>query len=182
MGRPTALAARVVALISGVLLLGCGLFGIGIWAGIPLASSLSQRMDRLWYFTAAQQQWWPWALGVAAAVCLLTGLALVVALLRPRPHRTVDLALRSMGRLTVSPVAVGGAIAASLEGIDGVLRAKSTARRIGGTPTISIDIRISPHTDVGPLRALLESTATQAAASFGPNTPSYRFLVQVAKP
>lgn len=181
MGRPAAAIARAVTLLVGLLLLAGGLYGVGLWADLPLAHSLSRRMDRLWYFTAAQQSWWPWALGVAAALFLVIGVGLVVSMVRPRPHRTVDLARRSLGLLTVSPAAVGGAIAASLEGVEGVLSAKSSSRMVRGIPTLSIDVRISPYTELAPLRALLESTAAYAAASFGPNSPAYRFIIQVDK-
>lgn len=177
----SAATARAVALIAGLLLLAGGLYGLGLWSNLPLAHSLSRRMDRLWYFTAAQQPWWPWALGGAAALCLVIGAGLVVAMVRPRPHRTVELARRSLGLLTVSPAAVGGAIASSLEGVEGVLSAQSSSRMVRGIPTLSIDVRISPYTELAPLRSLLESTAAHAAASFGPNSPSYRFIIQVDK-
>lgn len=167
--------------IAGAALLVGGAYGVALWAGLPLAHSLARRMDRMWYFTAAEQQWWPWALGGAAALCLLAGIALIVAVLRPRPHRMAVLAHRSLGVLAVDPGSVASAVASSIEGIDGVLKAESSSRRIAGTPTISITVTISPRTAVAPLRALLESTTEHAMASFGPSSPRLRYFVRVER-
>lgn len=179
MGRATIWASRALVFLTGAALLVGGVYGIALWAGLPLANSLALRMDRLWYFTAPEQQWWPWALGGAAALCLIAGLALVIAVLRPRPHRMAVLARRSLGVLAVDPGTVASAVASSIEGIDGVLKAQSSSRKIAGTPTISITVTISPHTAVAPLRSLLESTTRQAMASFGPGSPSFRYFVRV---
>ncbi len=181
MGWPTVLISRLLVFLAGAALLIGGGYGIALWADMPLAHSLALRMDRLWYFTAPQQQWWPWVLGAAALVCALVGIALIVAVTRPRPHRVTELAQRSLGRLSVNPDAVADAIASSIEGIDGVSKAQANARKIAGVPTISITITIDAHTDVGALRALLESTTVHAAASFGPNAPSFRYFVRADK-
>lgn len=179
MGRSTILANRLVTLLVGAALLAGGGYGVALWAGLDLAHSLARRMDRLWYFNAAQQGWWQWALLGAAALSLLVGLALLVAVARPRAHRTADLAERSLGLLSVDPSAVADAVAASLEGLDGVLKAQASARRIAGTPTISITLTVDPRTEIPPLRALLESTAAQTTASFGPNSPAMRYFLRV---
>ena len=181
MGWPSTVISRFLVFLVGIGLLLAGAHGVGLWADIPLAHSLAQRMDRLWYFTAAQQPWWPWALGGTAALVILLGLSLIVAVLRPRHYRDADLAQRSLGLLSVAPGAVADAIASSLEGVDGILGAQGKAHRPAGIPTISITVAISPHSDIDPLRELLESTAAHAASSFGSDAPSFRYFLRVDK-
>lgn len=181
MGRPTVFASRLIVFLVGAALLVGGAYGVAHWAEVALADSLAERMDRLWYYTAAEQQWWPWALGASAALCLVIGAALIVAVARPRHHGTADLAQRSLGLLSVDPGAVGDAVASSIEGIDGVLKAQARAREIAGVPTMSITITIDPRTELDPLRTLLEATTAETTASFGPNAPQIRYFIRAQK-
>lgn len=182
MNRIVAGIDRLLVLLVGLVLVLGGAFALAYHFGVPFAHDWMRHMDRLWYYTAPDQNWWPYALGIVAVLAAFSGVALLSTNLSRRRTDETVLDDNTLGTLTFEPSALAGVIAGSLAGTQGVRDAKARARNERGTPTISVTLIAEPGTDIHDLTALAERTSRQLDESIGEVALAIRYFVQYERP
>lgn len=181
-GRGLGLVGRLVTALVGIALIAAGAYGIAFWADVDFPDRWPVYLDRQWYFSAADQSWWPWALVGVAVLSIVVGALLVALHLRPRRAPQVSVGRTDLGALSIEPSAVGDAVAAQLADLPDVEGADARARVVGGQETITLNVRAVPDADVDELRAKMVEFAGAVADSLGKSTPCLRFILGFSAP
>ncbi len=168
-----------------VVLAVAGLAGVALGAGylldragvVDVRANLVLRPAAL----AADEPWWPWAVGVAAVVLLLLGLRWAVA--HVPVGRQGPVALRggdSSGRLRADLGSVADAAADRLSGAWGVASASGRCVAERGRPTVVLAVSMSPQASPAALQPALDAVLAELAAVAGEDVP-VRVEVTVAR-
>ncbi|MDG3009082.1 hypothetical protein G4X40_02840 [Rhodococcus sp. D2-41] len=182
MNRILAGVDRLLVVLAGLALVLGGAFALAYRFGVPFTHDWMRHMNRLWYYTAPDQNWWPYALGIAAVLTAFAGVALLATNLSRRRTDEAVLDDNTLGTLTFEPSALACVLAATLSAAPGVREAKAGARNQRGTPTISITLIAEPGTDIHDLTALAERTTRHLDESIGPVPLATRYFVQYERP
>ena len=181
-GRAVNALARAVSLLVGLGLVAAGAYGVAVWAGRSPAREWSLYLDRNWYYSAPQQNWWPWALLAVTVIAVLIGVAVLVASLRPRRAPQTVLSEDGSGRAVVEPGAVCDALAADLAALDDVYDADARARVLRGQVTYIAEVRSAAEADPDRLRAGIAQAAGRLTDVLGEAAPHLRIILEPAAP
>lgn len=181
-GRAMHALARAVSLLVGLGLVTVGAYGVAVWAGRSPSREWSLYLDRNWYYTAPQQNWWPWALLAVTVIAVLVGVAVLVASLRPRRAPQTVLSDDASGRAVVEPGAVCDALAADLAALDDVHDAQARARVLRGQVICIAEIRSAAEADPDRLRAGIAQAAGRLTDVLGEAAPHLRIILEPAAP
>lgn len=151
---------RLAALLGGLVLVFGGAAAL-VWAiGWPraVADRLPARLSTRAITEAANQPWWPWAVGLGGAAAGLLAVRLLLAHVpMNRAHPVTLPESDDRGRLRIDLRTIADAAAADLEGQPCIAAARGTVRCDRGRTFIEISARLTP-------RATLAEAAVAAGA------------------
>lgn len=146
---------RTVVFVVAVALIAAGAATLLWRLEIGFARRAMKHADPTWYAEAPQQGWWDWAIGCGAIACLLAGVWLIVANVRPHRVGTVELAgTDALGTFTANVNQVGRAVAAMLARHQAVHSATATTVVDRGHRTLRLTIVAAPEITLEHLRRL----------------------------
>ncbi len=165
-------ADRVLVVLVGLsLVLGGAAFGVWFLADegwLPSTVEAPGELSTAALRSAAETDWWPWALGIAGVVLTLLGLRWLAAHL---PDRGVGrLRMRGSGaegRLEVDAGSVASAAAESLGRVPGVRSARGRVLRQRGQLVATIRVTIERGTDLEQLARACDRASTDLATALG---------------
>jgi hypothetical protein len=178
----TAAVARGLTALLGIgLLLGGGSIVLW-WMDVPAARRLYAHADRNWYRTAAEQNWWAWALAAVAIFATLAGLLLLAANLRPNRLGTIAFSTPpdespALGTATVNAGALANAVAAHLSNHPLIESATGRAVHDRGLRTLRITLHTDPDVPLDQLRRLAAAAAADIAAATDDTDLATQFFV-----
>lgn len=127
-------------------------------------------------------RWWPWALGITAAVTAIIGLASLSGLAARHGIGTWVLDGASPdGELSADVHAVASASAQSFTRIDGVSKAGYRVHQREGIPTMEITLRCSPSIDLDRIDKAARINGAVLAKSFDKPNLAQRVFVRIEK-
>ncbi|GAB3471713.1 alkaline shock response membrane anchor protein AmaP [Kineococcus endophyticus] len=184
MGRAVLGLDRLAAIVVGLVLLVLGLaaaaWGAGwlvqVWAAAPQQLTLQTATDT---FATA---WWPWAAGIAGAVCILLALWWLLAHL---PRRGVgELSLKGSdksGRLLIDPAGAAATAADVLAETPGIRSASSRVVRDRGQLVVAVKATVEPDADLQSVVTATDDVATDLAQVLGRDDARARVRLSVAR-
>ena len=176
MTRGVAAVDRLLALLLGLLLVAGGL-AAAAWQR-DLIPNAADRTRLGPVRTAAEQSWWPWAVGAGGVVVVLLALWWALAHLRRRRVKAIRLA-GSDGtgvlRLHVGPVveAAGSQLAHRL----GVTSVRTSVTRERGAPVAELVVTTEHGADLGRVTSDVRHTCRELATALDGEPVSVRVLL-----
>lgn len=168
MKRGAATLNRVLVLVVGLALAALGAAAIAWDRDVPTVRDAVRHIDRDRVAAIPDESWWHWALGVTIVVCVLLGLVvLAVDLVRRRaaPSTMLETATDTAVAIDLGPVASG--VAAELEQLPGVRRARGRAISDRGLATIQVTLDADPHGDIAAVVREAEHVAATTTSALG---------------
>ncbi|QCQ92233.1 hypothetical protein [Rhodococcus sp. SGAir0479] len=168
MKRGAAALNRLLVLVVGLAAAALGAAALAWERDVQAVRDAVRHIDRDRIATIPDESWWHWALGATIAVCVLLGLVvLVVDLVRRRaaPSTMLETATDTAVAVDLRPVA--GGVAAELERLRGVRRARGRAISDRGLATIQVTLDADPHGDIAALVREAEHVAATTTAALG---------------
>ncbi|MGL5930993.1 MAG: hypothetical protein ACRCY8_18835 [Dermatophilaceae bacterium] len=157
MRRRTVALDRAVVLLTGLLLIAAAVAGFVWWRG---DLGLSGPLDTAVATDAAEQPWWPWAVGATGALLVVLGLRWLAAHLRS--SRVGALRLPGSGphgRLTADTGSVARAAGEVLAATPGVRSARGGVDRDRGRLVARLRATIEPEADLATVAAASDRVA-----------------------
>ncbi len=183
MRRSTAVLDRLVAGLLGALLIVAGLLGIAAkYELMPFAAWTDGfRPSRL--PGHVDQDWFTWALAVAAILGVVLALALFAANIDRRLTRTkIDENSDDTGEIRFHLADVADAVAKRLQSHDGIRRARGRAEVDRGSEAITINLDLAHDAEIASITRLCDETADDIDAALGDVDCGTRFLLHIGRP
>lgn len=168
MKRGAAALNRLLVLVVGLVLAVVGAAAIAWDRDVPAVRTAVRHLDRDDIAAIPDEPWWHWALGATITVCaLLAVVVLAVDLVRRRaaPSTMLETATDTAVAIDLGPVA--GGVAAELERLPSVRRARGRAVSDRGLATIQVTLDADPHGDIAALVRDAEHVAATTTSALG---------------
>ena len=168
MKRGAAALNRLLVLVVGLLLAGVGAAALAWDRDVTAIRDAAAHLDRDRVTAIPDQNWWHWALGATIAGCLVLGVVvLAVDLTRRRaaPSTLLETATDTPVAIDLGPVAAG--VAAELQRLPGVRRARGRAVSDRGLATVQVTVDADPRSDIDALVRAAEYTAATTTSALG---------------
>ncbi len=168
MKRGAAALNRLLVLTVGLALAAVGAAALAWDRDVETVRNAVSRIDRDRIAAVPEQTWWHWALGVTVAVGVVLGIVvLAVDLTRRRaaPSTMLETSTDTPVAIDLGPIA--GGVAAELQRLPGVRRARGRAVSDRGLATLQITLDADPHSDIAALVRDAERVAATTTSALG---------------
>lgn len=155
---------RMIVLLAGLVLLGCGAYAVAWDMDVPLVREWVSRYDRERVIAIPDQSWWTSALGATLIFGLLFGAGLLVVNLTRRRTSAVRIFDRhSATTITIDLGQLAHGVAGELDDISGVRHTRARAVVERGLPTLSIVVTADPTIDIADFSRRADDIASTVA-------------------
>ncbi|MDO5032362.1 alkaline shock response membrane anchor protein AmaP [Corynebacterium sp.] len=158
---------RTLLAVLGLLLIAGGLWPILAYFDVPFAESAAKWINHDAWGRVPQAGWWAYALAGATLLIAVSGLWLIISNLKHNRFSTVESAASNKeGTISTDMAAIAGAIAQTLEQLDGVDKVKTLVAYDRARPTLQYVLTANPDTPMQEIVERIESNEHSFRAAF----------------
>lgn len=159
MSKGLAAFDRILIFILALVSILIGVFGVGVWANVDIATTLFEAGDEKKISASFDSPWYEVTLWAVAVLGILFGLWLIFANLRRRGFNQVEAKVApGDGTVSLSLNRIASAIDASLSGFDHVKKVTHKVAMDRSRPTVTWTVTAEPEIDLPTLKKHLEQS------------------------
>ena len=173
---------RIIVALVGLIFVALGVWGVGLFFHNEYAERVGNYYNGSFWQNLPEQNWYPTAVGIAAAVLILVGLWLWYLIIDHRKFSDLEVnESAEAGRITIQVDDIASAVAQQLERLPGVLSSSHKTERDRKQKVMTVEVDCDANADLGYVARECRQAASDIVDAIPGDDVHARFFIHAAR-